>query len=69
MALLDSRRGFFWVAVILFTATQSLSGQTLSIDEGIELAFPGSEFERKTVFLNEAQKEEARILALSLIHI
>ena len=63
MALLDSRRGFFWVAVILFTATQSLSGQTLSIDEGIELAFPGAEFERKTVFLSESQKEEARILA------
>ena len=44
MALLDSRRGFFWVAVILFTATQSLSGLSLIIDEGIDLAFPGSEF-------------------------
>jgi electron transport complex protein RnfG len=63
MAVLVLQRAFFWVAVSILTATQFSSAQTLTITEGVQLAFPGSVVERKTFFLNDEQKEEARRLA------
>jgi len=63
MALLIFQRAFFCVAVSILTATQFLSAQTLTITEGVQLAFPGSIVERKTFFLDDEQKEEARRLA------
>ena len=63
MAVLVLQRAFFWVAVSILTATQFSSAQTLTITEGVQLAFPGSVVERKTFFLNDEQKEEARKLA------
>lgn len=39
------------------------AGVYLTVDEALELAFPGCEIERRTIFLTEAQLERARDLA------
>lgn len=55
------RRALF-VASALLGAT-SLTGQTLTRDEALALAFPGAQVERRSAFLGEEELARARALA------
>lgn len=51
------------LAFALLGALPASAKVLLSVDEALALAFPGAEFERRTVYLTEDQREEAAALA------
>lgn len=53
----------FFVFVLAWLPTAAAGKVFLTLDEALELAFPGCEIERRTVFLTESQLERARQLA------